>query len=95
MRVEGLWPSGGAKVLCAAAAGAGKTTLSGNLVRSLADGDPFLDGFAVNQSAERIVIIDNEMTKEMLKRWLRRQGVRNSAAVVDVVNLRGQAGLFI
>jgi DNA-binding transcriptional ArsR family regulator len=93
-RIDGVWPAGGAKVLCAAPAGGGKTTLSGNLVRALADGDPFLGTFAVNQRAEHIVVIDNEMTQGMLKRWLRRQGVANTAAVVDVVNLRGQAGLF-
>lgn len=93
-RIEGVWPSGGAKVLCAAPAGGGKTTLSGNLVRSLADGEAFLGAFEVTQRASRIVIIDNEMTQGMLKRWLRRQGVTNTSAVVDVVNLRGQAGLF-
>lgn len=93
-RIDNVWPAGGAKVLCAAPAGGGKTTLSGNLVHSLADGEPFLDVFAVNQRAERIVVIDNEMTPGMLKRWLRRQGVTNTLAVVDVVNLRGQAGLF-
>lgn len=94
MRIEGVWPSGGAKVLCAAPAGGGKTTLSGNLVRSMADGVPFLGRFDVNQTAERIVIIDNEMTQGMLRRWLRRQGLRNTAAVVDVVNVRGKAGVF-
>jgi hypothetical protein len=93
-RIDGVWPAGGAKVLCAAPAGGGKTTLSGNLVRSLADGDPFLGKFAVNHTAQRIVVIDNEMTEPMLRRWLRRQQVRNTAAVADVVNLRGQAGLF-
>ncbi|ORB40943.1 AAA family ATPase [Mycobacterium persicum] len=94
MRIAEVWPSGGAKVLCAAPAGAGKTTLSGNLIRSLADGDPFLGVFEVHQRAERIVVIDNEMTDKMLRRWLRRQGVRNTAAVVDVVCLRGQGHLF-
>ncbi|MGD1282062.1 AAA family ATPase [Mycobacterium seoulense] len=94
MRIAEVWPSGGAKVLCAAPAGAGKTTLSGNLIRSLADGDPFLGVFEVHQRAERIVVIDNEMTDSMLRRWLRRQGVRNTAAVVDVVCLRGQGHLF-
>lgn len=94
MRIADVWPSGGAKVLCAGPAGGGKTTLTGNLVRSLADGDPFLGVFEVHQRAERIVVIDNEMTPAMLKRWLRRQGVRNTAAVVDVVCLRGRAGLF-
>lgn len=93
-RIDGVWPAGGAKVLCAAPAGGGKTTLSGNLVRSLADGDPFLGKFTVNQVAQHIVVIDNEMTEPMLRRWLRRQRVRNTAAVADVVNLRGQAGLF-
>lgn len=93
-RIEGVWPSGGAKILCAAAAKSGKTTLSGNLVRALADGDPFLGAFAVNQTAQRIVVIDNEMTRGMLRRWLRRQGIRNTAAVADVVNLRGKTGLF-
>lgn len=93
-RIEGVWPSGGAKILCAAAAKSGKTTLSGNLVRALADGDPFLGAFAVNQTAQRIVVIDNEMTRGMLRRWLRRQGIHNTAAVADVVNLRGKTGLF-
>lgn len=94
MRIAEVWPSGGAKVLCAAPAGAGKTTLSGNLIRSLADGDPFLGVFEVHQRAERIVVIDNEMTDKMLRRWLRRQGVVDTAAVVDVVCLRGQGHLF-
>ncbi len=93
-RIDGVWPAGGAKVLCAAPAGGGKTTLSGNLVRALADGDPFLGKFTVNQTAQRIVVIDNEMTEPMLRRWLRRQKVRNTTAVADIVNLRGQAGLF-
>lgn len=94
MRIDGVWPSGGAKVLCAAPAGAGKTTLSGNLIRSLADGDPFLGTFEVHRRAERIVVIDNEMTEGMLTRWMRRQGVVNTAAVVGLVCLRGKGGLF-
>ncbi|WP_141245703.1 AAA family ATPase [Mycobacterium avium subsp. hominissuis] len=95
MRIDSLWAMGGGKTLCAASAGAGKTTLNCNLIRSLADDDaPFLGKFEVHQRAERIVLIDNEMTATMLRSWLRRQGVRNIDAVVDVVNLRGQAGLF-
>lgn len=94
MRIESVWPAGGCRTLNAAPAGAGKTTLNCNLIRSLADGDPFLDAFEVHQRAEHIVVIDLEMNQQMLKRWLRHQGVRNAAAVVDVVTLRGQAGLF-
>lgn len=93
-RIDNVWPGGGAKVLCVAQAGGGKTTLSGNLARCLVDGDPFLDVFNVAHRAEHIVIIDNEMTKGMLRGWLRKQGVRNVGAVADVVTLRGQAGLF-
>lgn len=93
-RIANVWPGGGAKVLCVAQAGGGKTTVTGNLARSMSDGDPFLDVFQVAQRAERIVVIDNEMTRGMLRGWLRRQGVRNVGAVADVVTLRGQAGLF-
>lgn len=93
-RIEGLWPSGGAKILNAASAKTGKTTLSMNLTRSLADGDPFLDAFEVHETAHRIVIIDNEMSRSMLRRWLRRQNVQNTTAIADVVALRGQARLF-
>ncbi|MCA9768224.1 MAG: AAA family ATPase [Gemmatimonadetes bacterium] len=94
MRVDRVWPAGGAKILCAAPAGGGKTTMSGNLMRSLVDGDPFLDVFTVHQPVRRAVMVDNEMTEGMTRRWLRRQGIRNLDAVVDVVLLRGNAGLF-
>ena len=94
MRIDRVLPSGGSKTLCVAAAGMGKTTLNGNLIRSLADGDPFLDVFEVHELAARIVLIDMEMTTAMLRRWLRRQGVANVGAVADVVTLRGRAGLF-
>ncbi len=96
MRIEQVWPSGGAKGSCAAPAGAGKTTFNGNLIRSLADGDPFLDAFEVHPTDDpvRVAVIDLEMNTSMMRRWLRRQGVRNTAAVVDVINLRGNPGLF-
>ncbi|WP_374025600.1 AAA family ATPase [Mycobacterium sp. HNNTM2301] len=94
MRIEQVWPSGGGKGSCAAMAGAGKTTLNGNLLRSLVDGDPFLGAFEVHETISRIMVIDLEMTPSMMRRWLRRQGVRNTAAVVDVVNLRSKAHLF-
>lgn len=93
-RIEDVFPSGGARIIFAAPEKAGKTTLLGNLARSLADGDPFLGKFAVNTPARRIVVIDNEMSTGMMRRWLRRQGIRNTGAVADVVTLRGRAGLF-
>ena len=50
---------------------AGKTTLLGNLTRSLADGALFLGRFRVNTPAERIVLIDDEMSTDMVRSWLR------------------------
>ncbi len=94
MRIEQVWPMGGAKGSCAAPAGAGKTNFNINLICSLADGDPFLGAFEVHTTDVRIAVIDLEMNKSMTRRWLRRRGVRNLDAVVDVVNLRGNPGLF-
>ena len=94
MRIDHVWPMGGVKGSCAAPAGAGKTTFNGNLIRSLADGDPFLGAFEVHPMEVRIAVIDLEMNKPMTRRWLRRLGVRNLDAVVDVVNLRGNPGLL-
>ena len=73
---------------------AGKTTLLGNLMRSLADGALFLGRFQVNTPANRIVLIDNEMSEAMVRCWLRDQGIRKTAAVADVVTLRGNVCAF-
>lgn len=103
-RIEGLWPSGG-KVLLTAPAKAGKTTMVGNLVRCLADAAPFLAapgpvpagaflvqaaGHAVEPlDGRKIVLLDFEMTRDMLREWLRDQRIANLAAV-EVELLRGQ-----
>ncbi|BCO41203.1 hypothetical protein MINTM001_23420 [Mycobacterium paraintracellulare] len=94
MRIEQVWPMGGAKGSLAAPAGAGKTNFNINLICSLADCEPFLGAFDVHPTDVRIAVIDLEMNKPMTRRWLRRRGVRNLDAVVDVVNLRGNPGLF-
>lgn len=90
-RIEGLWPSGG-HVVMAAPMKSGKTTATGNLVRSLVDGDPFLGGFPSNPVRE-VVLIDNEMDREQIKRWLRAQGIKNTDRV-RVVSLRGKVSTF-
>lgn len=96
-RIERLLPSGG-KVLSHAPKKAGKTTLNGNLVRCLVDGDPFLasrapdgfPGFKVTPltSGRRVVVLDFEMTRQQLKDWLRDQDIQNQDAV-HVEFLRG------
>lgn len=88
-RIDQLWPTGG-RVILSAPMKSGKTTLVGNLVRSLADGAPFLDNFAVQQ-AQDLVVIDDEMDRNQIRRWLRDQRVIN-AARVRIVPLRGRVG---
>ena len=90
-RVAGLWPSGG-RVVLSAPHKAGKTTLTGNLIRSLADAAPFLNDFPVVR-AGRTVLVDNELDERMLRRWLRSQGVATTQAV-DVLPLRGRLSAF-
>lgn len=87
-RVGEVWPTGG-KIILAAPQKAGKTTLMGNLVASLADGRPFLGRYAVEPlEGRRVVLLDFEMTRRKLRAWLGRQAVEHPEAVhVDL--LRG------
>lgn len=101
-RVSELWPTGG-NVVLAAQRKAGKTTTIGNLVRCLADGDPFLGetdrfgttGFSVTplRDGERVGILDLELDRRTLRRWLRDQAIRNADMVI-AVDLRGRVGEF-
>lgn len=91
-RIEGALPTG-ANIVLAAQYKAGKSTLIGNLVRSLADADPFLDRLAVARPARRVVLIDDELDPRTMRRWLHAQRIRNTEAV-DVLPLRGSVGLF-
>jgi hypothetical protein len=89
-RFEELWPTGG-NILLAAQFKAGKSTMIGNIVRSLADGDDFLDRFAAEQA--RVVVIDDELDPRTWRRWLRDQGVRNTDAI-ELISLRGRTSTF-
>jgi hypothetical protein len=91
-RIHDLLPQGGRAVL-AAQFKAGKTTIIGNLIRSLVDGDRFLGHFDVEPVTGRVVVLDDELDERMLRRWLRDQGIRNTDRVV-VVPLRGKVSSF-
>jgi hypothetical protein len=91
--VDGLMPEG-SRIVFAARKKAGKTTASNNLKRSLVDGEPFFGAFAVNTPVRGLVAIDNELSEGMTRRWLRAQGIRNTASVVDVISLRGKVASF-
>jgi AAA domain len=87
-RIDGILPVG-ATVLLAAARKAGKTTLRDNLIRSYADGDPFL-GRKVTRPGV-VVVLDVEMDRRMLRRWLRDQDIVNPERV-RVMTLKGAVG---
>lgn len=90
-RIGDLWPAGG-RVLLAAQYKAGKSSMVGNVARSLADGAAFLDRFEV-QRADRVVLVDNELDPRTLRRWLRDQNIANPDRV-DLVTLRGRVSAF-
>lgn len=89
-RIEGLLPTGG-RALLAAQYKAGKTTLVGNLLRSLADGTAFLGRF--DTVAASVALIDDEVDERQLRRQLRDQNIVNPAAV-KVFSLRGRVSSF-
>lgn len=92
-RVDG-WQPAGSRVMLAAQFKAGKTTLVGNLVRSLADGAPFLDQHRVDELATgTVAILDFEMSARQLDQWLADQNIANPEKVV-VLPMRGSAGAF-
>lgn len=90
-RIHLVMTSGG-RVMLAAQYKAGKTTLVGNLIRSLVDGDKFLDTYPVQQ-ARRVVLIDDELDPAMLRRWLRAHGIVNTERV-DLISLKGSVSTF-
>ena len=90
--IDGVMPRG-ARVTLTAPQKAGKTTTTGNVIRSLVDGDKFLDHFEVHERKHGIVLIDNELSKNMLRSWLRQHRIVNTAAVATV-SLRGRVSSF-
>jgi hypothetical protein len=82
-----------ARVLLNAQWKAGKTTVVSNLLRSLADEEPFLGRFAVHTPARNVVLIDDELSERTVRRWLADQGIVNTTAV-HVITLRGKLASF-
>lgn len=91
--IDRLAPEGG-RVMLSAQYKAGKTTVVGNLLRCLVDGDPFLGTFAVRRPVRHAVLIDAEMSENTVRRWLRDQNITHTEAVADVIALRGKVSTF-
>lgn len=98
-RIDGMWPVGG-RVNLVAAPKTGKTTTVTNIVRSLVEGEQFLDTFDVDpvpagpdEHGPRVVVFDFEMTEGQLLDWYERQNLANPE-LVDVIPMRGYASSF-
>lgn len=90
-RIQGLWTAQ-SRVLLAAAAKAGKTTLVvGNLLPALVDGEPFLGSFAAAPVSGRVAYFNMEVGENVIRQWMRDAAIDNTDRVI-VANLRGRAG---
>ena len=75
-RIEG-WQPCDTRVILAAPFKAGKSTLVGNLVRSLVDGDLWLERHRVTPLSGTLALVDFEMGPWQLTDWLGTQGIRH------------------
>lgn len=91
-RINGVLPKDG-RIVLAAPMKSGKTTMMGNLLRSLADGDPFLDTFETTPVTGRIILFDFEMPETLIQEWLRDQQIRNIDRI-HIFPMRGRGELF-
>jgi len=87
--VEQLHPEGGNSLLTAQYK-AGKTTLALNILRALADDEPFLDGFPVAPLDGRVALWNYELSDRYLRDQLRALKIRNPdrAAVLNLRDFR-------
>jgi hypothetical protein len=90
-RIAEAWPAGG-RVLLAAQYKSGKTTMVGDVIQSLVGGGQFLGRFDVTP-VDRVALIDTELDRRTLRRWLRDKGIRKVEAV-SVLSLRGAVSTF-
>lgn len=86
-RVQSLLPMGFSLAVVAKYK-TGKTTLMLNLLRSLCDGDPFLDEFTVRQVSGRVAYWNYELTRAAFRRWVREGKLANPGRA-SALHLRG------
>lgn len=93
-RVSDFLPVEG-RLLLSAQRKAGKTTMIGNLARSLLTGDPFLGKYAVEPIAGSIMILNYEVSGSTLAGWFHEMGLPPEARRrLQIVNLRGRENLL-
>jgi hypothetical protein len=92
--IDELLPLGG-NALFAGRYKAGKTTFNGQLLKSWADGSPFLGQYMVHADPDRpnLTFFNYEMSENQIQRWLMKVGITNTDRV-NIVNLRGMTTPF-
>lgn len=91
-RVDRIWPAGG-NIIIAGQAKVGKSILLGNLIKCLADGGEFLSQFETEASTKQIVLIDNELDEDTLRRRLRALHI-DKTGMIDYYSFRGKITQF-
>ena len=91
-RIDG-WQPLGTRVILAAQHKSGKTIATQNLTRSLVDGDPWLDKYAVRPVEGTIAVLDFEMSDTQLEGWFRDQRITQDDKVI-VESMKGRASTF-
>lgn len=91
-RIEG-WMLEGHRVLLAAQAKAGKTTLAVNAARCLVDGSAWLDRYPVEAIEGNLLVLDFEMGTDQLDDWYERAGILKTDHVI-IMPMRGRAQGF-
>jgi RecA-family ATPase len=86
--IEDLHPAGG-NTLLVAQLKTGKTTLLLNLVKALADDEPFLGRFSVARLSGRVAFWNYELDADMFRRWARDVRVEHPERVAEPLHLRG------
>jgi hypothetical protein len=87
------WKPRHSRVMLAAQFKTGKTTLVGNYLRCVVDGDDWLGRYPVTPIDGRVALLDFEMSQGQLDDWLGAQHIRASDRIV-VTSMRGQAAAF-
>lgn len=85
--VADVLPEGG-NVLLTAGFKSGKTTLVNHLAQCMADAQPFMAEYAVDDGDHRVALWNYEVSATMYKRWLTDLGIKNTDSV-HVANIRG------
>ena len=91
-RIQG-WQPFDSRIIIAAQGKAGKSTLTHNLIRSIVDGDRFLERWKPTVIAGCVTVLDFELSQNQLIEWFEEQTIEN-ADKVHLCSMRGSTSSF-